>query len=108
MKILPETLFRGLVLAFRKPPVTLKDFPKATCDTGNCSESRPRMYTVEIQPMRVKERGNINLMRLSAYRTISRNSKGFQRTKQKLNILFNKPSLKFKKNPSAHVQKVLI
>jgi hypothetical protein len=34
-KILPVTLFRGLVPTFRKPPVTLKDVPKAARDSVN-------------------------------------------------------------------------
>jgi hypothetical protein len=33
VKILPGTLFRGLVPAFRKPPATLKVVPKAACDS---------------------------------------------------------------------------
>jgi hypothetical protein len=44
-KILPVTLFRGLVAAVRKPPVsvTLKDVPKAARDFEKIkfSESRP-------------------------------------------------------------------
>jgi hypothetical protein len=52
-KILPVTLFRGLVSDFRKPPVTLKVFPKAACDSESCFESRPSIYTGEISTIRV-------------------------------------------------------
>ncbi len=38
-KPLPATLFRELVLAFRKPVTTLKIIPKATCDHETCSGS---------------------------------------------------------------------
>jgi hypothetical protein len=55
VKILPVTRFTGLVPAFRSRLWTSK----------NCSESRPWMYTREIQPMRVKKRRNRNLMRLT-------------------------------------------
>jgi hypothetical protein len=48
--------------AFRKQIVTLLVFPKAACDYKNCSVSRSRMYTGEIQPMRVKESRKRNLM----------------------------------------------
>ncbi len=37
-----------------------KIVPKAACDFKNFSESRPWMYTGEIQPMRVKESQNRN------------------------------------------------
>jgi hypothetical protein len=39
VKILPVTLFRKLVPAFRHPPLTIKDVPKAACDPENCSEN---------------------------------------------------------------------
>jgi hypothetical protein len=35
MKILLVTLFKKLVLAFKKPPVTLKVGPKVACDSGS-------------------------------------------------------------------------
>jgi hypothetical protein len=41
VKILPVTLFMGLVPAFGKPPMTLKVVPKATCDPKNYFKSRP-------------------------------------------------------------------
>ncbi len=40
-----SNLFRKLVPAFWKPPVSLKDVPKSVCDPGNCSESRLWMST---------------------------------------------------------------
>jgi hypothetical protein len=39
-KNLPVNLFRKLVPAYRKPPMTLKVVPKAVCDSEKCSESR--------------------------------------------------------------------
>ncbi len=73
-----------------------KIVPKAACDSENCSESRPRMYTGEIQPMRVTESRNRNLMRLteqslelvSVFKEPSRNFT--------FNFLFIKPCYKFK------------
>jgi hypothetical protein len=53
-KILPVTLFRRLVLAFRKPPMTIIEVPKAACDSKFFSKSR---HSGEIQPMRVKKAG---------------------------------------------------
>ncbi len=39
-----ETLFMELVVALRKPHMTLKIVPKATCDYENCSEGAYYMY----------------------------------------------------------------
>jgi hypothetical protein len=35
-------------------------FPKAACNSENCTESLPQMYTVENYPMKEKERRNRN------------------------------------------------
>jgi hypothetical protein len=42
LKILPETPFKDILSAFRRPPMTLKIVPKAACDSENCSESLQR------------------------------------------------------------------
>jgi hypothetical protein len=60
VKILPVTL-HWLVPVFRNPPVNLKVVPKAVCDSENCFESRPLMYTGEIQPMRVKKKAGTEI-----------------------------------------------
>ncbi len=57
VKILPVALFR-------KPPMTLKDFPKAVCDPENRSESKPWIYTGENRKMREKESRKRNLIQL--------------------------------------------
>jgi hypothetical protein len=49
-KILPETLFRKLVSAFRPSPKILKMAPKAACDLENCSESRDLINGREGKP----------------------------------------------------------
>jgi hypothetical protein len=103
VKILPVTLFRGPVPAFREPPVTLKVVRKAACDSENCSESWPWMYTRDIHPMRVKESRNINLLQLakqslelvSVFKEASRNLTFI--------FMFNKQGQKFK----THVQRIL-
>jgi hypothetical protein len=40
-KILPVTLFKELVAAFRNPPVTVKLASEPGCDSKNCSINRP-------------------------------------------------------------------
>jgi hypothetical protein len=48
-------------MRIRNPaPVTLKVFPKAACDSENCSESGYDMYTGENRPMTEKESRNRN------------------------------------------------
>jgi hypothetical protein len=41
LKILQVTLFKVIVAAFRKPPVTVKLAPEPGCDSENCSVNRP-------------------------------------------------------------------
>jgi hypothetical protein len=41
LKILPETLFKELVAAFRNSPVIVKLAPEPGCDSKNCSVNRP-------------------------------------------------------------------
>jgi hypothetical protein len=40
LKSVPVTLFKELVAAFRKPPVTVKLAPEPDCDSENCSVNR--------------------------------------------------------------------
>jgi hypothetical protein len=41
LKILPETLFKDLVAAFRDPLVAVKLALEPGCDSENCSANRP-------------------------------------------------------------------
>ncbi len=61
MKIFQVSLFRELVPAFRKPPVTLKVVPPAACNPEIVPKVGPGMYTG------AKESWNRNLMRFSKH-----------------------------------------
>ncbi len=84
VKILPLTLFIKLFVAFWKPPMTLRDIPKAVCYPENFSVSRPRMYTGNKRPFRAKDCRNRNLIGLSEQSL----NKYYQRSTQKIHIYF--------------------
>ncbi len=71
-------LFSELVPAFRKPPV--KVVTKAGCDPENCIQLRKSTNESEVKPDQKSD---------TAFGTIFRINKCFQRSKQKVNIYFS-------------------
>ena len=82
VKIFPVALFRKLVPAFRKPPVTLRNFPKAAYDSENCSSAMNRESTNESE-------GKPERKCDAAHGTSCKLNKDFQRSKQHLYIYFS-------------------
>ncbi len=64
---------------------SIKVVPKGACDTENCSESWPWLYTGENRPIRAKESWNRNFILLTEQFL---ELVIVQRSKQKLNIYF--------------------